>query len=125
MGALASELQRGRENEKQEYFLVAPLAPEARPPQVVHSVAERLPVKVGADIHPWMSAYWLVLDHPYAAITAKGGRFGIRQLPVGTHKFLVWHERAGDLNKSLEVQVESQQQTDLGVISVAVTQLMT
>ncbi len=125
MGALVSELQRGRENEKQEYFLVAPLAPEARPPQVVHSVAERLPVKVGDDIHPWMSAYWLVLDHPYAAITSKGGRFAIRQLPVGTHKFLVWHERAGDLNKSLEVQVESQQQTDLGVISVAVTQLMT
>ncbi len=109
---------------KQENFIVAPLAPAIRPPQVVHSVAERLPFKVGNDIHVWMSAYWLVLDHPYAAITAKGGRFAIRQLPVGTHKFTVWHERAGYLNKSLEVTIESQRQTDLGVMSVAVTQLM-
>ena len=29
--------------------------------------AESLPMKVASDLHPWMKAYWLVLDHPYAS----------------------------------------------------------
>ena len=28
------------------------------------SIAERLPSKIGCDIHPWMQAYWVILDHP-------------------------------------------------------------
>ena len=106
---------------KQENFLVGP-APA--PVAVTPKVAERLPFKVVDDSHPWMSAYWLVLDHPHAAITAKDGRFVIRQLPVGTHEFKVWHERVGYVNKSLSVTIESQQQTDLGVMPVTVTQMM-
>lgn len=106
---------------RQENFLVGPTA---TPIAVTPTVAERMPFKVVDDIYPWMSAYWLILDHPYAAITAKDGRFAIRQLPAGTHEFKVWHERAGYVNKSLQVTIASQQQTDLGVIHVAMTQLL-
>ena len=70
----------------QENFIVGP-APG--PISVTPRVAERLPFKVVDDMHVWMSAYWLVLDHPYAAITAKDGRFAIRQLPVGSYQFKV------------------------------------
>ena len=105
---------------KQENFIVGP-APG--PISVTPRVAERLPFKVDCGIHPWMSAYWLVLDHPYAAITAKDGRFAIRQLPVGSYQFKVWHERAGWLNKSHDVNVQSRQQTDLGVMAVTLVQL--
>ncbi len=73
-----------------------PLTPE---------VAELLPMKVTCDIHTWMRANWLILDHPYAAATvanvAKGangpaiGTFKIEKLPYGTYEFRVWHEKAG------------------------------
>ena len=57
--------------------------------------AERLPLTVRCDIHPWMQAWWVVLDHPYAAVTGKDGSFEIKNLPVGEHDFSVWQEQAG------------------------------
>lgn len=57
--------------------------------------AEFLPTKVTCDIHPFMTAYWMVLDHPYAAITDAEGKFTMTKLPAGEHEFRVWHERSG------------------------------
>ena len=56
--------------------------------------SERLPISVKCDIHPWMVSKWLILDHPYAVLTGPDGKFSIRNLPAGEHKFKVWHERA-------------------------------
>ena len=36
-------------------------------------VAERLPIKLNCDIHPWMKAYVMVFDHPFFTTTAKDG----------------------------------------------------
>lgn len=63
-------------------------------------LAERLPVEIKCSIHPWMKAYWVVLDHPYAAITDKDGKFEIKDLPEGDHEFVVWHETPGYLVKN-------------------------
>ena len=60
-----------------------------------HAVAEILPIKVSCDIHTWMNAWWLILDHPYAAVTSKDGTFQIEKLPAGQYDFIVWHERTG------------------------------
>ncbi|WP_373651187.1 MULTISPECIES: hypothetical protein [unclassified Schlesneria] len=70
------------------------------------TVAERLPVKVKCDIHPWMEAYWVIVDHPYAAITDENGEFTITDLPVGSHEFIVWQETAGYLEKKYVVNVK-------------------
>ena len=87
---------------------------------------EFLPTKVACDFHPWMSAHWLILDHPYAAITDKQGHFRIDRLPAGTHKFRVWQERAGWVNagekRGFEVTVTAGKTTDLGVIKVPVSE---
>ncbi len=80
----------------------------------VHEVrfAERLPAKVGCDIHPWMMAYWLVIDHPYAAITGKDGTFQIKHLPVGEHELHVWQERIGYVEKVIhKVTIKSDETT--------------
>lgn len=62
---------------------------------VKKTVAEILPMQVKCDVHPWMKAYWLILDHPYAAVSDKDGKFKIENLPEGDHEFRVWHERVG------------------------------
>lgn len=67
--------------------------------------AEFLPMKVECNIHPWMNAYWYVVDHPYAAVTDKEGKFEIKNLPVGKHTFKVWQEKAGYLERSLVIEI--------------------
>ena len=67
---------------------------------------EKYPMKVQCNIHPWMTARWLVLDHPYAALTDQQGRFTIEGLPVGDHEFMVNHERAGNINRKYKVSVK-------------------
>lgn len=66
---------------------------------VLMSLPERSPVPVNCDIHTWMKAHWLVLDHPYAAITDKDGNFEIKDLPAGDHEFRIWHENPSYLVK--------------------------
>lgn len=61
-------------------------------------------VTVGCDAgHDWMSAYIHVSEHPYYAVTGADGAFRLEQVPPGTHKLTVWHEKLG--TKSVEVTV--------------------
>jgi plastocyanin len=57
--------------------------------------ASRQPGLVVCDIHPWMEAYWLVLDNPYFAVTDDKGNFEIKNAPAGTQKVAVWQEATG------------------------------
>ncbi len=94
-------------------------------------VAENNPTQVKCDIHPWMTAYVLVLDHPYAAVTDKDGKFKIENLPAGELEFRYWHERAGYLIKvekvvdgkpkfenTVKIAIEADKTTDLGIIKM-------
>lgn len=51
-----------------------------------------IPMPVVDAIHPWMSAWWLILDHPYFAVTDEDGNFTIRDVPTGSQEVVVWHE---------------------------------
>jgi hypothetical protein len=73
---------------------------------------------VSCPIHRWMKGWWLVLDHPYGALTDTAGRFTLRDLPIGEHTLRVWHEKSGWLHKALKVRVRRGQTTDLGVLRV-------
>jgi len=75
--------------------------------------AESLPFKIANDKSPWMSAYCMVVDHPYATITDSIGRFDIENLPPGKHVLSFWHERAGYLARDLEVTVEPGKLTEI------------
>lgn len=69
--------------------------------------SEPFPVKVGCDIHPWMKAYVLPLDHPFAAVTDQKGRFKIDGLPPGMYEFWFWQEKAGWLEKKYKVNIKA------------------
>jgi plastocyanin len=49
-------------------------------------------VKVGCNIHDWMSAIILVLPTPYFAQTDAEGRFTLADLPRGQYSLVAWHE---------------------------------
>jgi hypothetical protein len=56
------------------------------------SEPERQPGELTCDIHPWMKAYWMVLDNPYFAVTDDKGNFEIKNVPSGAQKVVVWQE---------------------------------
>ena len=74
---------------------------------LVYDKAEKLPVQVKCDIHPWMLAWHLPLDHPFMAVTDANGNFEIKGLPAGKHKFRVWQEKAGLLERGYEVEIKA------------------
>ena len=51
-------------------------------------------VKVGCNIHDWMSGVILVLPNHHYATTGTDGAFKLPDLPPGAYPVTVWHERA-------------------------------
>jgi plastocyanin len=49
-------------------------------------------VPVSCDIHSHMSAYILVFNHPFFAVTDEDGRYSIPGVPSGTYTLVVWNE---------------------------------
>lgn len=49
-------------------------------------------VEVRCNIHPWMKASLLVLDHPFAGVSDENGEVVIKGIPVGKHVFRANHE---------------------------------
>ena len=49
-------------------------------------------VSVFCDIHSHMSAYILVFNHPFFAVTDDEGRYSIPGVPAGTYPVAVWSE---------------------------------
>ena len=70
------------------------------------STKEKTPTKITCDIHSWMEAYWVILDHPYAAVSNAKGEFEIANLPVGVHEIKVWQETSGWLIKSKMITIK-------------------
>ena len=51
--------------------------------------------QVKCDVHPWMSAYIGVYNHPFFSVTGTDGKFTISGLDPGTYELTAWHERLG------------------------------
>jgi plastocyanin len=52
-------------------------------------------VKIACDIHPWMTSYVYVTDENRWAVSGTDGKFEIKDVPPGTYKLTIWHERLG------------------------------
>ncbi len=78
---------------------------------ITYSLAESEPFIVKCDFHSWMKCYQLVLDHPFMAVSSETGDFEIPNLPAGKHKFRVWHEKGGVLERDYEVEIKANETT--------------
>jgi plastocyanin len=66
------------------------------------------------SVHPWMSAYIGIVEHPFFALSNANGEFEIKNLPVGKHTIEFWHETLGVQTREIEV-------TESGIKELAIT----
>jgi plastocyanin len=69
-------------------------------------------VKILCEVHPWMSAYIVVTDHPYQSVTDMYGEYSINDVPAGNYRIKVWHESLGIEEKPVEVKAGASQNVD-------------
>jgi plastocyanin len=55
------------------------------------------------NVHPEMSAYVVVVETPYFAVSAKDGSYTIKNVPPGKYTLKIWHEKLK--GKPVEVTV--------------------
>ena len=60
-------------------------------------------VRIDCDLHSWMTAWVVVAAHPYYAVTRADGKFSFDNLPPGSYRIQIWHERLGAVPKEVLV----------------------
>lgn len=62
------------------------------------------PIRLGCDIHAWMTGWVYVFDHPYHAVTDINGRFELLGVPPGRHRVAIRQPDVG-FTRDIEVVV--------------------
>ena len=60
-------------------------------------------VRFKCNVHPWMSAYAGVVEHPFFAVSDEHGAFSIKGLPAGTYVVEAWQEKYGTQTQTVTV----------------------
>lgn len=58
------------------------------------------------SVHPWMSAYIAVVEHPYFSVSNAAGEFKISGLPPGDYTIEAWHEVFGTQTKEIVLKAK-------------------
>jgi len=61
-------------------------------------------LRIGCDVHRWMTAWVGIVSHPYFAVSDGNGTFTIANAPAGKRTITAWHESFGTLTKAVEVK---------------------
>ena len=57
------------------------------------------PFYIKCDVHGWMKAWVMALDHPYFAVTDVNGNYKIDNVPPGDYELVFWQEKLSNLPK--------------------------
>lgn len=60
-------------------------------------------VLVKCDVHPWMTAYVIVSDDSFVAVTDADGAYRFEGVPAGTYTVRLWHEALGTTEKQVTI----------------------
>ena len=60
-------------------------------------------VSLLCNVHSEMSAFIVVVDTPYYAVSDRQGRFLIRGVPSGAYVLHVWHESGGSYSRAVAI----------------------
>ena len=59
--------------------------------------------QIKCDVHPWMTAYMRVFEHPFFSATGADGKFTISGLDPGTYEITAYHEKLGTQTATVTV----------------------
>lgn len=79
------------------------MIPSGQEKEIALRDAEPAPIPVDCNIHPWMRAYVVVLEHPFADVSDKDGNITIEGLPSGKELTFAVRFEGGKLD---EVKVD-------------------
>jgi plastocyanin len=97
------------------------ILPPGQSHAIANLVADRFPVKLACNIHPWMSAWVRVFDHPYFAVTDANGKFEIKLAPAGNYHLVSWQEAVGygpGGRQGVPVTIKGGADTDVGKLEL-------
>lgn len=72
-------------------------------------------VEVKCDAHDWMQGWIFVSDHPYARVTGEDGTFTMGDIPSGEYTVTIWHERLGEMERTVTVEAGETATLDLAM----------
>jgi plastocyanin len=79
--------------------------PAGSPPIKKENIASEAAVlKFKCDVHPWMTGFLVVTDHPHFQTTGADGSFKLDKVPAGKYTVEAWHSKFG--LKTAQVTVE-------------------
>ncbi|HKQ68100.1 MAG TPA: carboxypeptidase regulatory-like domain-containing protein [Polyangiaceae bacterium] len=86
--------------------------PAGSPPIKKDNVAtEAAVLKFKCDVHPWMTGYLIVTDHPFFQTTGTDGAFKLDKVPAGKYTIEAWHSKYGV--KTAQVTVEPNKNAEI------------
>jgi hypothetical protein len=97
------------------------LLPAGKSHLITGLVADRTPLKLACNIHPWMSGWVRIFNHPYFAVTDENGKFEIKLAPAGNYRLVSWQEMVGygpGGRKGVPVTIKGGAVTDAGKIEL-------
>ena len=89
------------------------LATPAGTKPITETFRESGEMAVLCDVHPEMSAYIIVLETPYAAVTDADGHYEIADVHPGSYTLKTWHEKLKLVSKTVTLQGEQTATVDL------------
>jgi plastocyanin len=76
-------------------------------------------VPLKCDVHSWMNAFVGVVNNPYFAVSADGGKFELRDVPPGTYTIEAVHEKLGKQTQTVTVAPKDSKQVSFSFKAAA------
>jgi hypothetical protein len=68
---------------------------------------EEIMLRLGCDVHRWMTSYVGVVNHPYFSVSNASGSFEISGVPPGNYTITAWHEQFGTSKQTVRVRADA------------------
>lgn len=80
--------------------------PVDSPPRTKTFKNPEMEIRMKCDLHPWMTGFVFVMDHPFYGVTDESGSFFIPSVPAGEYEVIAWHEQFDEREGTVTVDAD-------------------